>query len=152
MSAGTIGLIVLAPLVVGTAASAGATNWEVLLARFPNGVPWRIQVLDESNKILGNLEVVLTSQPAKSCQKDFGRGYLVSYRSHPAELGSWPIGNYGIASVSGDTISLDLSGGRCDDYVMTKGELESDGTSMGEVFALHKVFGHDLGTYRATLR
>jgi hypothetical protein len=151
MNARAFGLLMLCWLLAGTVAGAGATNFEALRSRFPRGIPWRVEILDASGKSLGVLEVLVTSQPAKSCLKDFGPGYLVSYSRHPEDLDSWKLGSFGVASVSGNVITLDLTGGRCSDYVVAKGEVTTDGTSAGEVFTLHKMFGHDLGTYRATL-
>jgi hypothetical protein len=148
-----LGLVFAAPGLVEGSTSA---EFDAMRANFPQGIPWHIEIFDTSGSPVGVLDVLITSRHAKSCSKGFGSGYLVSYSRSPIQLdllpGSWRLGTYGVASIDDNTISIDLTGGRCNDFVFTEGHLRSDGASNGRVFVKHRQFGNDMGTYFATLR
>jgi hypothetical protein len=150
-------LVILSAAFSVAAVADSTTNLESLMRRFPQGVPLRINITNQNTEKVTAIEILITSQPATSCPTSFGRGYFASFLSRPEVIeglvpGSlWPLGDYAVAAVTGDTIVIDFTGGKCDDHIFVRGTLNSDGTSSGEASTEHMPFPVDFGTYHAEL-
>ena len=124
-----------------------------LRQRFPQGIPWHVEFKDMAGSDLGSLDLVITSEPAKSCLGSMGSD---SVRARFERIDVAPtrlrIASYGIVQFTGDGITIDLTGDTCDAYLLMSGSLASDGSSAGELYTLGIRGGRDVGTYHATVK
>ena len=124
-----------------------------LRQRFPQGIPWHVEFKDMAGSDLGSLDLVITSEPAKSCLGSMGSD---SVRARFERIDVAPtrlrIASYGIVQFTGDGITIDLTGDTCDAYLLMSGSLASDGSSAGELYTLGIRGGRDVGTYHATIQ
>ena len=123
-----------------------------LRQRFPQGIPWHVEFKDLAGNDLGSLDLVITSETAKSCLGSMGSD---SVRARFERIDVAPtrlrIASYGIVQFTGDGITIDLTGDTCDAYLLMSGSLASDGSSSGELYTLGIRGGRDVGTYHATI-
>jgi len=145
-------LALLAALATGSAAADSPTPIESLRAKFPGGIPWSIEILDSAGKNVGSLDMRITSEPAQSCLGEMTNGVRVEFTHTQALPPTLHVAAYGVATFSGDRMKIDLTGGMCDAYVLMSGQLAPDGSSTGEIYTLGLRGGHDIGTYRATVK
>lgn len=122
-----------------------------LRAKFPDGIPWNVDVIGTDGKSRGTLVMRITSEHASSCLEDLSNGVRVDF-PHKPEHPPLAVNAYGIAKFDGDKIKIDLTGGMCDAYLLMSGTVQADGSSTGEVYTFGMRGGHDIGTYRATIR
>ena len=133
--------------------SADPSIIDSLRQRFPQGIPWHVEFKDMAGSDLGSLDLVITSEPAKSCLGSMGsdsvRARFERIDVAPSKL---RIASYGIVQFTGDGITIDLTGDTCDAYLLMSGSLASDGSSAGELYTLGNRGGRDVGTYHATVK
>ena len=133
--------------------SADPSIIDSLRQRFPQGIPWHVEFKDMAGSDLGSLDLVITSEPAKSCLGSMGSD---SVRARFERIDVAPtrlrIASYGIVQFTGDGITIDLTGDTCDAYLLMSGSLASDGSSTGELYTLGIRGGRDVGTYHATIQ
>lgn len=124
-----------------------------LRAKFPHGIPWNVEIVDLSGKNLASLQFRITSESAASCLGDFGADAVrVEFVRKEHVAPDISLASYGVAQFTGDKVEIDLTGGICDAYLIMDGKMETDGSSTGTVFRLGMSGGHDIGTYRATVK
>ena len=141
----------LAAMMLGQVGGAEPSVVDVLRSKFPNGIPWSVEVLDIAGKSLGSLEMRITSVHASSCLGDIADGVRVEFirkKSAPLKL---PIASYGVAKFTDNNVKIDLTGGMCDAYLIMDGNIKADGSSTGQVYKFGMRGGNDVGTYRATV-
>lgn len=133
--------------------SADPSIIDSLRQRFPQGIPWHVEFKDMAGSDLGSLDLVITSEPAKSCLGSMGSD---SVRARFERIDVAPtrlrIASYGIVQFTGYGITIDLTGDTCDAYLLMSGSLASDGSSTGELYTLGIRGGRDVGTYHATIQ
>jgi len=144
--------IPLAALLTALGVAAEPSPLDALRGRFPHGIPWRIEVLDPAGKSLGALEVLITAQHAGSCLGGFSKDAVRVEFTRNELPSTLSITSYGVADFIDGKIKIDLSGGRCDAYLLMNGPLTADGASAGEVYTFGLRGGHDVGTYRAIVK
>lgn len=143
-------LLVLA--VAGRVTAADVSPVDALRTKFPKGIPWRVAFADANGKSRGELEMVITSNPAHSCMGEIGDGFRVEF-IHPGALSSSvPIAFYGVATFVGRKVEIDLTGGTCDAYFFMDGMLTPDGSSSGNITTFGRGGRHVVGTYRANVQ
>jgi len=138
----------LAPLAI-----AGETSLiDTLRIKFPHGIPWNVEILDAEGKTSGNLEMLITSDSARSCLGDMTAGVRVEFIRKDRLPPKLSITSYGVAKITGNKIKIDLTGGMCDAYLLMSGTLATNGSSTGDIYTLGMHGGHDVATYRATVK
>ncbi len=136
---------------LGQVGGAEPSAVDVLRAKFPNGIPWNVEVSDIAGTSLGSLRMRITSIPASSCLGDMTTGVRVEFiREQSASL-KLAIASYGVAKFTNNNVKIDLTGGMCDAYLIMNGNMKADGSSTGEVYKFGMRGGNDVGTYRATV-
>ena len=144
--------IVLLALATDCAIAGDLSPVESLRARFPAGIPWRVEILGADGKSLGTLEMLITSDQASSCLGEMNGGVRVNFTRKEALSSTLSIASYGVAKFTGNKIKIDLTGGICDAYLLMSGDVTSDGSSNGEIHTFGMRGGHDAATYRATIK
>ena len=142
----------LLALMSGQASSAEPAAIAALRARFPQGIPWMVKILDAAGQSLGSLEVRITSTQASSCLGDMNPGVQVDFVRKELAPANLPIAFHGVARFRDDTVKIDLTGGTCDAYSIMEGKIEADGSSTGDVFRFGMWGSTGIGTYRATVQ
>jgi hypothetical protein len=124
-----------------------------LRAKFPHGIPWRVEFTDSTGKSLGAIDMQITSQRGDSCLGDMNPdGVRVEFVRKDNLSPTLPTTSYGVAKFNGNKVRIDLTGGMCDAYLLIDGEIAADGSSKGTVSAFGMQGGHDVATYHATVR
>jgi len=124
-----------------------------LRAKFPQGIPWNVEISDPSGQNLASLQFRITSESAASCLGDFGADAVrVEFVRKEHVSPDIRLASFGVAQFTGDKVEIDLTGGICDAYLIMDGKMEADGSSTGTVFRTGMAGGHDIGTYRATVK
>lgn len=136
----------------GAVVAADTAAMDALRARFPRGIPWKVEVINPDGTSRGELETLITSAHASSCMGEIGEGFRVEITRLGVFSPPLHIASYGIARFTGDKVKIDLRGGTCDAYLVMSGVLTSDGMSSGDVYTLGPAGEHDVGTYRAIIR
>lgn len=144
--------IFLAVLMVRLAIAAGAPPFDALRAGFPHGIPWNVVIVNADGTSIGNLEMLITSDQARSCLGDMEGGVRVEFTRKDELPETLHLASYGVAKIAGDKIKIDLTGGICDAYLLMSGTIASDGSSTGDIYTLGLRGGHDVATYRATVK
>jgi hypothetical protein len=143
---------VLILLATSNVIAADAVPTDTLRARFPQGIPWKVQVINPDGKSRGDLELLITSDHARSCMGEVGEGFRVDFIRPDALPPPLPIASYGIATFIGNRVKIDLTGGTCDAYLVMDGMVASDGSSSGDIYTFGPGGEHNVGTYRALVR
>jgi len=142
----------LLALMTGHASGGESTAFAALRAKFPKGIPWKVEVLDPAGHRLASLQMRITSKLAGSCLGDIGAdGVRVEFLRKDDVSPNLSLASYGVAKFTDDKVKIDLTGGICDAYSIMDGKIELDGSSTGTVFRLGMRGGDDIGTYRATI-
>ena len=124
-----------------------------LRAKFPRGIPWNVEISDPAGQTLASLKMRITSKSAASCLGDFGADAVrVEFVRKEHVSPDLMLSTYGVAQFTGNKVEIDLTGGICDAYLIMDGKMEPDGSSTGTVFRFGMSGGHDIGTYRATVK
>lgn len=140
-------------LVLDCAGAGEPTALATLRSKFPQGIPWNVEISDPSGQSLASLQFRITSESAASCLGDFGADAVrVEFVRKEHVSPDLRLTSYGVAQFTGDKVEIDLTGGLCDAYLIMDGKMETDGSSTGTVFRLGMSGGHDIGTYRATVK
>jgi hypothetical protein len=139
-------------LLWGASAAADAVPIDALRAKFPQGIPWNVAVINPDGKSRGELEILITPEHARSCMGEVGEGFLVDFIRPGVLSPPLPLASYGIARFIGNKVKIDLTGGTCDAYLVMDGVVSSDGASSGDVYTLGPGGEHNVGTYRAIIR
>jgi len=141
----------LAALTACAAHAAAPAPIDALRTKFPQGIPWHVEFVDAAGKSLGSIDMRITSAPGDSCLGDMGPlGVRVEYlRTHDLSP-TLSVTSHGVARFTGDKIKVDLTGGRCDAYLLMSGEMAPNGASSGDVYTFGMRGGHDIATYKAT--
>lgn len=145
-------LFLIAAFATGCAIAGDRSPVESLRAKFPSGIPWRVEILNADGKALGVLEMLITSEKASSCLGEMDDGVRVNFTRKESLSPTISVASYGVAKFTGDKIKIDLTGGICDAYLLMSGEIASDGSSAGEIYTLGMRGGHNVATYRATVK
>jgi hypothetical protein len=140
----------LAAFTAGLAIAGKPTPLDALRARFPHGVPWKVEIINADGTSRGTIEMLITSDQGSSCLHEMASGVRVEF-ARMALSPPLPVTSYGVATFDGDKIKIDLTGGLCDAYVLMSGVVASDGSSTGEIHTLGLGGGQDVATYRATV-
>ena len=126
---------------------------DALRSKFPQGIPWHVEFSDSSGKSLGTIDMQITSQRGDSCLGDMNPdGVRVEFVRTDNLSPTLRTTSYGVAKFTGNKVRIDLTGGMCDAYLLIEGDIESDGSSKGEVVAFGIRGGHDVAAYRASVR
>ncbi len=144
--------VLLVALAVGCAIAGDRSPIESLRARFPHGIPWRVEILGVDGKNLGALEMLITSDRAASCLGDMNDGVRVNFTRKETLSPTISVASYGVAKFTGDKIKIDLTGGICDAYLLMSGDVSANGSSTGEIYTFGMRGGHDVATYHATVK
>jgi hypothetical protein len=145
--------ISFAGALASVAAAQDSPMLDALRARYPQGIPWRVEIVDANKASLGALEMRITSEPGSSCLGDVGNGGVkVEFVRKDGLSPALHTSSYGVAKFSGNKVKIDLTGGLCDAYLLMEGVMAADGSSSGDVFTLSLGGGHDVGTFRASVR
>ena len=144
--------VLLVALAVGCAIAGDRSPIESLRARFPHGIPWRVEILGVDGKNMGALEMLITTDQATSCLGGMSDGVRVNFTRKEALSSTISVASYGVAKVTGDKIKIDLTGGICDAYLLMSGDVAADGSSTGDIYTFGMSGGHDVATYRATVK
>ena len=147
-----LAFVLLAAFATGCAIAAGPSPVETLRARFPHGIPWRVEILGGDGKSLGAIEMLITSDQASSCLGEVNDGVRVNFIRKEALSPTISVASYGVAKFTGTKVKIDLTGGICDAYLLMSGEVAADGSSTGEIHTLGMRGGHDVATYHATVK
>jgi len=149
-------LTVALPLAIAAACGLHADEHspiESLRAKFPQGVPWHVEFSDSAGKSLGAIDMRITSQRGDSCLGDMNPdGVRVEFERKENLSPTLGTTAYGVAKFTDNKVRIDLTGGMCDAYLLIEGEIAADGSSKGDVVAFGMRSGHDVATYRATVR
>lgn len=144
--------VLLAAFAAACAIAADSSPVESLRAKFPHGIPWKVEIVGIDGKSLGAIEMLITSDPASSCLGGMNGGVRVNFTRKDALSPTISVASYGVAQFTGDKIKIDLTGGICDAYLLMSGDVTSDGSSTGEIYTFGMRGGHDVATYRATVK
>jgi hypothetical protein len=144
--------VLLAAFATGCAFAGEPPSVKLLRAKFPHGIPWRVEIVGVDGKSLGALEILITSDQASSCLGDMNDGVRVNFTRRETLSPTISVASYGVAKFNGDKIKIDLTGGICDAYLMMSGDVASDGSSTGEIYTLGMRDGHDVAKYHATVK
>jgi hypothetical protein len=143
--------VLLAAFAGVCATAASRSPEESLRAKYPHGIPWKVEFVGADGKSLGTIAMLITSEPGASCLGGMKDGVRVTF-SHKESLPSTlHVADYGVALFTGDKIKIDLTGGICDAYLLMSGSIAADGSSSGDVYTFGMRGGHDVATYRATV-
>ena len=145
-------LVLIAAFASAFAIADDSSSVQSLRAKFPDGIPWRVEVLSADGKSLGILEMLITSDQASSCLGEMSGGVRVTLTRKENLSPTVSVASYGVAKFTGDKIKIDLTGGICDAYLLMSGAIASDGSSTGAIYTLNMGGGHDVGTYHATIK
>ena len=145
-------IVLIAALASEFAVADDASPVQSLRAKFPDGIPWRVEILSTDGKSLGALEMLITSDQASSCLGEMSDGVRITFTRKENLSPTVSVASFGVAKFTGDKIKIDLTGGICDAYLLMSGEVAADGSSTGEIYTLGLRSGHDFGTYHATVR
>ena len=148
----SIAVLALTILLAGLVAAGKSSPFDALRAKFPRGIPWKVEIIGPDGKTNGSLELLITSDRASSCLGGMADGVRVEFTRKDALPPMLSIASYGVATVTGDKIKIDLTGGICDAYLLMGGALASDGSSTGDIYTFGMRGGHDVATYRATVK
>jgi hypothetical protein len=148
----SIAVFVLTVLLTGLAAAGEPSPFDALRAKFPRGIPWKVDIISLDGKTNGSLELLITSDRASSCLGGMADGVRVEFTRKDAIPPALSIASYGVATSTGDKIKIDLTGGICDAYLLMDGALASDGSATGNIYTFGMRGGHDVATYRATVK
>jgi len=138
--------------VAGQVIAADALPMDALRAKFPHGIPWKVDVVNPDGKSHGELKMLITSDHARSCMGDVGDGFRVDFIRPDVLSPPLPITSYGVARFIDDKIKIDLTGGTCDAYLVMDGVVTSDGSSAGDIYTFGPGGVHDVGTYHASIK
>ena len=146
----------IAGLLAGSACvpaiAAEGPDLEALRSRFAAGLSWQVEFVDLEHKPMGTLPMRITTERASSCLGGMSDGVRVEFE-HGRDLSpNVHLGSYGVALLSHDKIKIDLTGGICDAYLLMQGVLAADGSSQGELYTFGMRGGHDIGTFRASIK
>jgi hypothetical protein len=144
-------IAVVAIVITAHSHAADRVQTDAMAARFPHGMPWKVELVDLHGKRLGTIDMRVTSVSAHSCMGDVADGLRVEFEQPNTLSRSLPITSYGIATFSGDQVVIDLSGGTCDAYLVMKGAVQSNGSSWGRVYTFGSSGERDVATYRASI-
>lgn len=139
-------------LATGNVIAADAIPMDALRAKFPQGVPWKVEMINADGKSRGDLEMLITSDRARSCMGEVGEGFRVDFIRPDVLSPPLPIASYGIAKFIGNKVKIDLTGGTCDAYLVMDGVVTPDGSSSGDIYTFGPGGEHNVGTYRAIIR
>jgi hypothetical protein len=139
-------------LFYGASAAADAVPIDALRAKFPQGIPWNVALINPDGKSRGEQEILITSEHARSCMGEVGEGFRVDFIRPGVFSPPLPLASYGIAKFVGNKVMIDLTGGTCDAYLVMDGVVTRDGSSSGDVYTLGPGGKHNMGTYRAIVR
>ena len=139
-------------LLWGASAAADAVPIDALRAKFPQGIPWNVAVINPDGKSRGELEILITSEHARSCMGEVDEGFRVDFIRPGVFSPPLPLASYGIAKFVGNKVMIDLTGGTCDAYLVMDGVVSSDGSSSGDLYTFGPGGEHNMGTYRAIVR
>jgi hypothetical protein len=120
-----------------------------LWGRYPEGIPWQVDVIDSNGQNKGSFSLIITKRHENSCLGDISDGVRVEIPQRDAMASILSVTDYGVAKIIGSSIKIDLTGGICDGYVIMDGKLELDGSSTGEVYTLGETDRLDIGEYKA---
>ena len=142
----------LAALAAGLAIAGQPSPLDALRAKFPLGIPWKVEILNPDGKNCGTLEMLITSDRASSCLGEMTNGVRVEFVRKDTLSPPLPVASHGVAKFDGDKIKIDLTGGICDAYLLMSGVVASNGSSTGDIYTLGLRGGHDVGTYRTAVK
>lgn len=143
--------VLLAASSVLCASAADRSPEQSLRAKFPHGIPWKVEFLGADGKSLGTVDMLITSEPGASCLGDMRDGVRVTFSRKQSLSSTLHVADYGVARLTGDKIKIDLTGGICDAYLLMSGSIAADGSSNGDIYTFGMRGGHDVATYRATV-
>jgi hypothetical protein len=142
------GIALSAFVALASAADTGVVG--SLRTRYAHGIPWTITLFDSHGASLGELDVVITSERADSCLGSLNEGGVKVEFTREGDLSkTLHLGQYGVAQFSGEDVTIDLTAGMCDAYLLLLGSVEVDGSSNGRLSTRDLSGGRDIGTYRA---
>jgi len=145
-------IMALATLAACVAHAAAPPSIGALRAKFPQGIPWHVEFADSAGKSLGSIDMRITTARGDSCLGDMGPdGVRVEYVRINDLSPTLSVTSHGVAKFSGDQVKVDLTGGRCDAYLLMTGALAPNGSSSGDVYTFGMRGGHDIATYKATV-
>ena len=148
----SIAVFCFAVLLATQVAAEDLSPLDVLWAKFPGGIPWKVDITGPDGKGNGSLELLITSDHASSCLGGMDDGFRVVFVRKDTLPPTMSVASYGVAKVTGDTIKIDLTGGVCDAYLLMGGTLAPDGSSTGDIYTFGMRGGHDVATYRAMVK
>jgi hypothetical protein len=125
---------------------------DALRAKHPHGIPWHVEFSDSAGKSLGAIDMKITAEPGHSCLGGMNPGVRVEFVRKDNLSPTLSTQSYGVAQFTGNKVRIDLTGGMCDAYLLIEGEIAADGFSKGDVSTFGMRGGHDVATYRATVK
>ena len=115
-------------------------------------VNWKIQLFDTDHRSAGTLYVRITIERGTSCLASFGRDALLLRVDRKIELSkNFRISETPVAKIEKGRVSMDLTGGDCDNYVLLEGTMSNDGGAVGTAKSFGISFSKPLGTFVATV-
>ena len=113
---------------------------------------WKISLFDAQHHAVGTIQLHFTSQRGQSCLASFGKDALLLVIDRiddvPPQLRIAPTA---AAKIEGDTISIDLTSGTCDAYVLLEGKTSQNGGATGDINTLSLGGARNFGTFVATV-
>lgn len=142
----------LAALIACGTHAAEPSSIDALRAKFPHGIPWRVEFVDAAGKSLGAIDMRITSTRGDSCLGDMNAdGVRIEFVRKDKLSPTLSTTSHGVAKFAGNKIRIDLTGGLCDAYLLMNGEMAADGSSTGDVSTFGMGGGHAIATYRAAV-
>jgi hypothetical protein len=146
------GVVVLAALMALCSSHAQGPPSDSNQSPYPRPVDWKIQLFDTNHHNAGALYVHITTDRGGSCLGSFGRNAVLVRVDRKLELSrGFFVSSTPVAKFENDRVSIDLTGGDCDNYVLLEGTLSRDGGAFGTATSFGISFSKPLGTFVATV-
>lgn len=143
----------LAALIASAIHAAQPSPIDSLRTKYPHGIPWHVEFADSTGKSLGAIDMRITSERGDSCLGDMGPDSVrVEFVRKDDLSPTLSTTSHGVAKFTGSNVKIDLTGGLCDAYLLMNGEMAANGSSTGGVSTFGMRGGHDVATYRATVK
>ncbi len=65
--------------VTGAVGATDAVPIDALRGKFPQGIPWSVEIINPDGKSRGELQMLITSRDARSCMGEVGEGFRVDF-------------------------------------------------------------------------
>jgi hypothetical protein len=145
--------VFLAALLACATHAAEPSPIEALRAKFPDGIPWRVEFGDSAGKSLGAIDMRITSARGKSCLGGMNPdGVRVEFVRKDNLSPTLSVTSYGVAKFADNKVKIDLTGGMCDAYLLMNGEVAANGSSTGDVSRFGMRGGNEVAKFRAAVQ